>query len=73
MKPRVHGTEPWPAADWQVTQCGCGHLTLRLGTVRIEFTPQEFAQLDRLITGAMKRFDVAASDAEVVYGSPITH
>jgi len=48
-------------------------LTLRLGTIRIEFTPQEFAQLDRLITGAMKRFDVAASDAEVVYGSPITH
>ena len=73
MKTHALDGGPKLAADWQVTQCACGHLTLRLGTIRIEFTPQEFAQLEKLVAGAMKSFDVAAADAESVYGKPITH
>ena len=26
------------AIDWHASQCACGHITLRLGTIRMEFT-----------------------------------
>jgi len=45
-------------SDWDVTQCACGHLTLRLGTVRLDFSPEKFAQLQRLVNGAMQQFQV---------------
>ena len=53
-------------ADWQVTRCACGLMTLRIGPIRIEFTPEEFAQLDRLVGDAMKRFEVVALSRTVL-------
>ena len=58
---------------WQVSQCECGHLTLQLGTMRIEFTRAEFAQLERLVVEARKRFGVESSDVEVFSVGPLTH
>jgi hypothetical protein len=60
-------------AEWQVSQCACGQLTLRLGALRIEFTPEEFAQLDRMIADAAKRFEVVAGDAALLNHKPLTH
>jgi hypothetical protein len=60
-------------ADWQVTRCACGLMTLRIGPIRIEFTPEEFAQLDRMVGDAMKRFEVAAGDAAPSNPRPLTH
>jgi hypothetical protein len=62
-----HGT------GWQVTKCACGHLTLRLGTVRIDFTPAEFAQLERLVAQAMRRFEVESGHVAVLHNTPLTH
>jgi hypothetical protein len=50
--------DPIHADDWCVTQCACGQLTLRLGAMRIDFGPEEFAQLHRLLSHAMQQFDV---------------
>jgi hypothetical protein len=65
--------DPNHGPEWQVTQCACGQLTLRLGPIRIEFTPDEFAQLDRMIADAAKRFDVVAADAPASTHKPLTH
>jgi hypothetical protein len=75
MKSESHKSrhEPAHGADWQVTQCACGQLTLRLGPVRIEFSPQEFAQLDRLVADAVKRFEVVSGDAVLSNPMPLTH
>ncbi len=45
--------------DCQVTACECGNLTLRVGRIRVEFSPEEFMQLQRLLALASLRFDVA--------------
>lgn len=45
--------------QWHVSRCTCGGLTLRLGPFRVEFTPDEFAQLHRLVTEAMTEFRIA--------------
>lgn len=68
-----HETGHSSAAEWQVTQCACGQLTLRLGALRIEFTPEEFAQLDRMIGDAAKRFEVLAGEAALPTHKPLTH
>ncbi len=73
MKSDVHTHTPMPRTEWQVTQCACGHLTLRLGTIRLEFTEQEFVQLGRLVTEAMKCFELITSDATASYDTPLTH
>ena len=73
MKSSKTRHEPEHGADWQVSQCACGQLTLRLGALRIEFTPEEFAQLDRMITDAAMRFEVVAADATRSTHKPLTH
>jgi hypothetical protein len=60
-------------AEWQVTRCACGQLTLRLGALRLEFTPEEFARLDRMIADAAKRFEVVAGDVLLSNHRPLTH
>ena len=44
--------------EWHVSQCQCGHITLKLGTMQMEFTKEEFADLHRLIDQAMREFGI---------------
>lgn len=44
--------------DYEVTECECGHLTLRFGRLRIELTRQEFARLRQELAEAAVRFNV---------------
>jgi hypothetical protein len=60
-------------AYWQVTECGCGQLTLRLGRIRLELTREEFAQLHGLVEDAMNRFDIADIDGLLLPGNSPTH
>jgi hypothetical protein len=46
---------------------------LKLGTLRIESSAEEFAQFNRLVVTAMRHFEVTASDAAVSYHEAITH
>ena len=48
--------------DWHASQRACGHITLRLGTVQMEFTKEQFADLHKLITGAMREFQIDPTD-----------
>ncbi len=45
--------------QWCVAQCGCGHITLRLGETERTFSVEEFAQLHRLLDEAMRTFQIA--------------
>ena len=45
---------------WDVTECGCGQLTLRIGAVRLDFSREEFGRLHRLIEGAANEFQVGS-------------
>ena len=47
--------------EWHASLCACGHITLRLGTVQLEFTRHQFAELHKLIGEAMNEFDIAPS------------
>ena len=67
------GHDSTPGGERQVTRCTCGRLTLKLGTLRIEFSTYEFAQLDRLVATAMKRFELETSDAAVSCSKALTH
>jgi hypothetical protein len=58
---------------WDVTQCKCGHLTLRLGTLRLDFSPEEFAQLHRLIDGAVEEFQLGAGPVGAMPGKIFMH
>ena len=59
--------------EWHVTQCACGHLTLQLGPVRVEFTTEEFALLHQLVGQAMTEFDIVPSEAMVLHRHPTRH
>lgn len=43
---------------WCVAQCGCGHITLRLGDTERTFSVEEFVQLHRLLDEAMRTFEI---------------
>jgi len=44
--------------DWHVSQCACGHITLRLGTIRLELTKAQFADLHKMVGEAMSEFQI---------------
>jgi hypothetical protein len=46
---------------WSVVQCDCGHITLRIGGTERTFSPEEFAQLHRLLDEALRAFQIAPS------------
>jgi len=48
--------------DWHASQCACGHITLKLGTVQMEFTKEQFADLHKLVSEAMREFEIATTD-----------
>jgi hypothetical protein len=69
-----HESDNPPQADsWDVTQCECGHLTLRLGTIRLDFAPEEFVRLHRLLDGAVEEFQVGAGAAPVTHSKRVMH
>jgi hypothetical protein len=45
--------------DWHARQCACGHITLRLGMIQVEFTREQFADLHKLVGEAMSEFHIA--------------
>jgi hypothetical protein len=53
------------SGGWQISQCACGRLTIRLGAVRVEFSREEFAQLHCLVQQAMTEFQVPPSQQTV--------
>jgi hypothetical protein len=57
---------------WCVAQCGCGHITLRLGETERTFSVEEFAQLHRLLEEAMRTFRIAPSELPIVRGGSTT-
>jgi hypothetical protein len=60
-------------SGWHVRQCACGQLTLQLGSMRIEFSRTEFAQLHRLLERAVSEFCIASSQQQVHHMGGITH
>jgi hypothetical protein len=50
------------AIEWHASQCACGHITLKLGAIQMEFTKEQFADLHRLIGEAMSEFQIAATN-----------
>ena len=44
--------------DWHASQCACGHITLKLGTIQIELTKEQFADLHKLVGEAMNEFEI---------------
>ncbi|HWB18173.1 MAG TPA: hypothetical protein VG538_17345 [Vicinamibacterales bacterium] len=49
------------SADWSVTQCACGQITIRLGRVRLDVSREELAELHRVLDRAMVEFAIAPS------------
>lgn len=45
--------------DWHARQCACGHITLKLGTIQLELTKEQFADLYKLVSEAMREFQIA--------------
>ncbi|MGE3277870.1 MAG: hypothetical protein AB7O67_22375 [Vicinamibacterales bacterium] len=41
---------------WGVSRCACGHFTLRLGTVRVDLSTEEFVRLSHLLREADAHF-----------------
>lgn len=58
---------------WSVGQCDCGRVTLRLGQVTIELSPEEFSQLHRLIGQAMTELDISPATEPVLNDRATTH
>jgi hypothetical protein len=48
--------------EWHVSQCACGHITLKLGTVQMEFTKEQFADLHKLVGEAMTEFQIPPTE-----------
>jgi hypothetical protein len=48
--------------EWHACQCACGHITLKLGTIQMELTKEQFADLHKLIDEAMSEFQIAPTD-----------
>jgi hypothetical protein len=44
--------------DWGVIRCECGVLHVKLGPVRLEFTPAEFHRLQVLINRAAWTYEI---------------
>jgi hypothetical protein len=61
------------AIDWHASQCACGHITLRLGTIQMEFTKQEFADLYKLVGEAMSEFEITPTDRPLARIDTIRH
>lgn len=59
--------------EWHVTQCACGHITLRLGTLRGLFTRKEVADLHSLLHEAMLEFGIEPSSREIARVRPTRH
>lgn len=59
--------------DWHVSQCACGHITLRLGTVQMEFTKREFAELFKLVGEGMDEFNIEPSERQPIRLSTVRH
>ena len=51
---------PETELDCEVPTCACGHLTLRIGRTSIELSAEEFAQLQRVLSAAALRCNLAA-------------
>jgi hypothetical protein len=47
---------------WHARQCACGHITLKLGTVQMDFTKEQFANLHKLVSEAINEFQIAPSN-----------
>ncbi len=47
--------------ECEVTECECGHITVRIGRTRIELTREEFVQLQQAIADAAARFSGASA------------
>jgi hypothetical protein len=52
--------------EWHASQCACGHVTLRLGSVQLEFSRAKFAELHKLVGEAMHEFDIPPSERPLV-------
>lgn len=48
--------------EWGVVRCACGRLYLKLGPMRLEFTPEQFQQLHLLIRDAGEHFGLFDAD-----------
>lgn len=43
---------------WSVHRCDCGQVTLALGALRIDLTPEELGDLFRLLRAATEHFEI---------------
>ncbi len=50
------------AVDWHDSRCACGHITLRLGMIRMEFTKEQIADLHKLVGEAMSEFQIVPTE-----------
>lgn len=64
---------PRELGDWRVSRCECGRIVLRMGEARMEFGRDEFAQLHRLMSEAMREYQIAPSSSHVVRLGATTH
>ncbi len=46
---------------YDVSECECGHLAVRIGRVRVELTREEFLQLHRAVRAAAARLGTASA------------
>ncbi len=48
--------------EWGVVRCACGRLYLKLGSLRLEFTPEQFQNLHILVRDAARHFGLETSE-----------
>ena len=58
MNPERSDTPAGHGADWRATQHACGHVTLRLGRIQLQFAREEFSRLHHLVRQAMTHFQI---------------
>ena len=58
---------------WRITECHCGQITLRIGAIRLDFTPEEFARLHRLVDEASRKLQPGISSPQTAGSKTFTH
>lgn len=54
----MNAPNSWHSDDYEVTECECGHLTVRIGHVRVDLSREQFALLRQAVVDAAERFNV---------------
>lgn len=60
-------------AEWGVHRCECGHFTLKLGALRLDLSPEEFARLVQLMQKAAAHFEIVERSEEPTEARATTH